>query len=175
MNRNAFARIAAAAIACASLGTPAFAQYTERAWDNLTLSKTYLKTLDTMLPLDVSANTPAFSPTIVTCSGRRTCVLRIEFSAGANLLKELASGWDLAAYTVVRVDGQPQFSDDPDVVFPRHEVLLGYDSAGPSTFSFVTEVEPGEHTVEIFVKPQYGGTDIFVKSRSLTIEVYRVP
>lgn len=175
MNRHAcFATVFATAIACASLGTEASAQQ-ERSFDNLTLAKTYLKTHDGLLPLDVSANTAAFSPTVVNCPGRRDCVVRIEFSAAANLLPELASGWEVAAYTIVRVDGQPQFSDDPEVVFPRHDVGLGYAFAGTSTFSFVTEVTPGEHTVEIFVRPQYGGTEIFVKARSLTIEVYREP
>ena len=173
MNRTAFSvTIAATAVAFASLGTPASAQQ-ERAAANLALSKTYLKTHDGLLVLDVSANTPAFTPTTITCPGGRPCTVRIQFSAVANLLPDLASGWDVAAYMVVRVDGQPHFSDDPEIVFPRHEVLLGHSFAGTSTFTFVTEVTPGDHTVELFARPQYGGTETFIKARSLTIDVYK--
>jgi hypothetical protein len=57
--------------------------------------------------------------------------------------------------------------------FPDHEVLLGFNSAGPSTFAWVTVVTPGEHTIEILVHPQYGGTGVFLRARTLTIEVYK--
>ena len=140
---------------------------------DLTLKKTYLKTNNSLLPLDVSVNTEAFTPTVIACPGRQACIVRIELSAAANLIAGVPTGFELSAHTIVRVDGQPQFSDDPEIVFPDHEVLLGYNFAGTSTFSWVTIVTPGEHTIEIMVRPQYGGTGIFLKARTLTIDVYR--
>jgi hypothetical protein len=126
-----------------------------------------------LLPLNISANTPAFTPTVITCAGGQTCTVRIEFSAAANLLEGVPAGSELSVHTIVRVDGHPRLSDDPEIVFPSHEVLLGYAFAGTSTFSWMTAVGTGDHTIDILVRPQYGGTGIFLKARTLTIDVYK--
>ena len=140
---------------------------------DLMLRKTYVKTNDGFLPLDVSVNTPMFSPTTITCPNGQQCVVRIELSAVANLVEGVPPGFDLSAHVTVRVDGHPHFSDDPEIVFPRHEVLLGHASAGTSTFAWMTFVTPGDHTIDVLVRPQYGGTGIFVKARTLTIQVFK--
>jgi hypothetical protein len=80
----------------------------------------------------------------------------------------------MSAHTTVRVDGKPHLSDDPETVFPRHDSLFGYGLVGTSTFAWMSEVAPGNHTIEIFFRPEFGGTGAFVKARTLTIEVYRM-
>ena len=145
----------------------------ERFEGDLMLRKTYLKTNDGVLPLDASVNTPAFTPTTIDCASGQPCTVRIGFSAIANLLAGVPSGFELSAHTIIRVDGRPAFFDDPEIVFPNHEVLLGYNFAGTSTFSWVTSVAPGNHTIDVLVRPQYGGTGIFMKARTLTIDVYK--
>jgi hypothetical protein len=164
-------RLVVAACIVASWSSLAVAQ--EHFQGDLTLKKTYLKTNNSLLPLSVSANTAVFAPTAISCPGRQACTVRIELSAVANLIEGVPAGFELSAHTIVRVDGKPQFSDDPEIVFPDHEVSLGYNFAGTSTFSWVTVVAPGEHTIDILVRPQFGGTGIFLKARTLTIEVYR--
>jgi hypothetical protein len=159
--------------ACLVAGWTSLAVAQEHFQGDLTLKKTYLKTNNSLLPMNVSANTPAFAPTVISCPGRQACIVRIEFSAVANLIAGVPTWLELSAYTNVRVDGKPQFADDPEIVFPDHEVLLGFNSAGPSTFAWVTVVTPGEHTIEILVHPQYGGTGVFLRARTLTIEVYK--
>ncbi|HZL92651.1 MAG TPA: hypothetical protein VFB99_03365 [Vicinamibacterales bacterium] len=140
---------------------------------DLRLRKTYLKTNNSLLPLNISVPTAAFTPTAISCQGGQACTVRIEFSTIANLMAGVPAGSELSAHTDVRVDGKPQFADDPEIVFPDHQVLLGFNFAGTSTFSWVTVVTPGDHTIEILVTPQGGGTGIFLKARTLTIDVYR--
>jgi hypothetical protein len=159
--------------ACLVAGWTSLAVAQERYQGDLTLKKTYLKTNDTLLPLPESVLTAAFTPTVISCPGRQACLVRIEFSTAANLTAGVPDGFELSAFTTVRVDGKPRLADDPEIVFPDHEVRLGYNFVGTSTFSWVTVVTPGEHTIEILVHPQYGGTGVFLRARTLTIEVYK--
>jgi hypothetical protein len=140
---------------------------------DLMLRKTYIKTDNGLVPLDVSVKTPIFTPTTITCQNGQECVVRIELSTVANLVAGVPAGLDISAHVTVRVDGHPRFSDDPEIVFPGHEILLGHATAGTSTFSWMTAVSPGDHTIDVLVSPQYGGTGIFLKARTLTIQVYK--
>ena len=162
---------AVAIVAGASWASVASAQ--ERYQGDLSQKKTYLKTHNGLLPLNVSVNTAMFSPTAISCPNGQPCIVRIELSAVLNLLEGVPAGFELGAYVSLRVDGHPRFSDDPEIVFPDHETLLGFNSAGPSTFSWVTVVDPGPHVIDVLVAPQYSGTGVFLKARTLTIDVYK--
>jgi hypothetical protein len=139
---------------------PATAGAQEQAVADLTLRKTYMKTVGSQLVLDV-AERAAFTPTVVTCSGGGTCTLRIELSA--------------FIYTVTGVVGARVLVDGQVVDVNEMDYNVQPSQAGVRSFAWMREgVMPGNHIVEVRLTRSPALDDgTQAQHRILTVSVFK--
>jgi hypothetical protein len=151
-----------------ALGTnPVGAQ--ELSASNRVLKKTYLKTrADDLSLVSTTSFKNIFTPASITCPARSgTCTVRIEVSVVMSPIDSYEGVWLRA---VVGGIFAPILAAPGEVPFSEHYVG---PTAHPYTFSWIsTGLAPGSHTISVQALRGYLASEVTVRARTLTVDVY---